>query len=101
MHGSFQLVDQFIPGPHILAGKDTESDYEEVCNNIIVQGLGSQRNSWLPSGLENGKAFSSQGILPRLEKSENFTQNTGKIRKNYIGKLKKNKYWKSQGSLSV
>ena len=34
-HGSFQLVDQFIPGPHILAGKDTESDYEEVCNNIV------------------------------------------------------------------
>ena len=31
----------------------------------------------------------SQGILSRLEKSENFTQNTRKIRKNYTGKLKK------------
>ena len=31
----------------------------------------------------------SQGILSRLEKSGNFTQNTGKIRKKYTGKLKK------------
>ena len=38
---------------------------------------------------KNGKAFSSQGILSRLEKSGNFTQNTGKIRKNYTGKLKR------------
>ena len=38
---------------------------------------------------KNGKAFSSQGILSRLEKSGNFPQNTGKIRKNYAGKLKR------------
>ena len=38
--------------------------------------------------LNNGKEFSSQGILLRLEKSGNFTQNTGKIRR----KL----YWKGQ-----
>ena len=31
----------------------------------------------------------SQGILSRLEKSGDFPQNTGKIRKNYTGKLKK------------
>ena len=31
----------------------------------------------------------SQGILSRLEKSGNFTQNTGKIGKNYTGKLKR------------
>ena len=31
----------------------------------------------------------SQGILSRLKKSGNFTQNTGKIRKNYTGKLKR------------
>ena len=31
----------------------------------------------------------SQGILLRLEKSGNFIQNTGKIRTNYAGKLKK------------
>ena len=30
---------------------------------------------------KNGKAFSSQGILLRLEKSGNFTQNTGKSEK--------------------
>ena len=29
--------------------------------------------------LENGKAFSSQGILNRLEKSGKITQNTGKL----------------------
>ncbi len=28
--GTFQLVEKFVPGPHILAGKDTASDYEEV-----------------------------------------------------------------------
>ena len=39
---------------------------------------------------KNGKAFPSQGILSRLEKSGNFTQSTGTIRKNYYtGKLKK------------
>ena len=40
----------------------------------------------------------SQGILSRLEKSGKFT---GKIRKDYTGKLKKKEYWKSQGNLSV
>ena len=30
---------------------------------------------------KNKKTFSSQGILNRLEKSENFTQNAGKMRK--------------------
>ena len=30
--------------------------------------------------LENGKAFSSQGILNILEKSENLTQNTENVR---------------------
>ena len=39
---------------------------------------------------KTGEHFASQGILLRLEESENFTQNTGKIRKNYTGKLKKN-----------
>ena len=55
--------------------------------------------TWFPPGLEirenlekwegifqSGK---SQGILSRLEKSENFTQNTGKIGKNYTGKLRR------------
>ena len=54
---------------------------------------------WFPPGLEirenlekwegifqSGK---SQGILSRLEKSVNFTQNTGKFGKNYAGKLKR------------
>ena len=33
------------------------------------------------SDWKNGRAISSQGILLRLEKSGNFTQNTRKIRK--------------------
>ena len=40
--------------------------------------------TWFPYGLENEKTFQSgksQGILNRLEKSGNFTQNTGKVRK--------------------
>ena len=53
----------------------------------------SVKGSWFPPGLENGKAFSSQGILPKiLEKSGNFTQNTGKSEKFY---------WKNQGNLSA
>ena len=49
---------------------------------------------WFPPGLKNLKKWEgifqsgkSQGILTRLEKSGNFTENTGKIRKNYIGKF--------------
>ena len=63
----------------------------------------------VPSGtgkLENlgkmGRHFpvrKSHGILSRLEKSGNFTQNSGKIRENYSGKLKK--CWKSQLNLSA
>ena len=39
--------------------------------------------TWFPIGLENlnnGKAFFSQGILNRLEKSEKSTKNAGKVR---------------------
>ena len=43
---------------------------------------------------KNEKTFSSQGILNRLEKSGNFTQNTGKIREFYP------KYWKSEEILA-
>ena len=54
---------------------------------------------WFPPGLEIRENLEkwegifqpgkSQGILSRLEKSGNFTQNTGKIRKNCTGKLKR------------
>ena len=44
--------------------------------------------------------WKSQGILLRLKKSGNFTQNTGKIRRNYTAKLKKKTYWKNSGNLS-
>ena len=55
-------------------------------------------NSWFPLGLENLKKWKglfqslsekSREILLRLEKTENFTQNTRKFGKNYTGKLKK------------
>ena len=36
----------------------------------------------------------------RREKSSNFTQNAGKIRKNYIGKFRKI-LWTGQGNLSA
>ena len=48
--------------------------------------------TWKPGKIR--RASSSQGILLRQEKSGNFTQNTGKIGKNYTGKFEK-KYWKS------
>ena len=41
------------------------------------------RKTW-----KNGKAYCRKGILSRLEKLGNFTQNTGKIGNNYTGKLK-------------
>ena len=43
----------------------------------------------VPTGTgKNEKAFSSQGNLSRLQKSRNFTQNTGKNRENL--------YWKTE-----
>ena len=56
-----------------------------------------QLHAWFPLGLEHlekklesiFQSEKSQGILLRLEKSGNFTQNTGKIRKKYTGKLKR------------
>ena len=36
--------------------------------------------SGFPLDWKNGKAFSSQGILNRLEKSGKITRNTGKVR---------------------
>ena len=41
----------------------------------VCQGSHSDWKTW-----ENGKAFSSQGILNRMEKSREITQNTGKLR---------------------
>ena len=41
---------------------------------VVSNGQGSH-SDW-----KNGKAFSSQGILNRLEKSGKTTQNTGKLR---------------------
>ena len=65
----------------------------------LLQQFFADNGTWFPLGLEirenlekyegifqSGK---SQGILLRLEKSGNFTQNTGKIGKNYTGKLKR------------
>ena len=43
---------------------------------MVPTGTGNQEKTW-----KNGKAFSSQGILSRLEKSGNFAQNTGKTGK--------------------
>ena len=37
--------------------------------------------TWTGRPGKNGKTFSSQGILIRLEKSGKFTQNAGKVRK--------------------
>ena len=55
--------------------------------------------SWFPPGLEIRENLEkwegifqsekSQGILSRLEKSGNFTLNTGKIGTNYTGKFKR------------
>ena len=55
--------------------------------------------TWFPPGLENRENLEkwegifqsgkSQGILSRLEKSGNFTQNTGKIRQHKTGKFLK------------
>ena len=51
--------------------------------NSVIGMQNATSDSWFPHGLEkleNEKTFSSQGILNRLEKSENFTQNTGQVR---------------------
>ena len=48
---------------------------------------GSHRDWKSGKTWKNGKAFSSQGILSRLEKSGNFTQNTVKIGKKLYWKI--------------
>ena len=52
--------------------------YQKVCLNVVHQ---SSHRDWKTG--ENGRAFyqtgKSEGILFRLEKSGNFTQNTGKV----------------------
>ena len=64
---------------------------------MVPTGTGNLGNLEKWEGIfQSGK---SQGILSRLEKSGNFTQNTGKIGKNYSGKLKK--ILESWGNLSA
>ena len=53
---------------------------------MVPTGTRNQRNLEKWAGIfQSGK---SQGILSRLEKSGNFTQNTGKIKKSYTGKVR-------------
>ena len=47
---------------------------------LFLKNVQLNLNAWFPHGLENGKTFSSQGILIRPEKSGNFALNTGKVR---------------------
>ena len=54
-----------------------------------MPGFHSDGETW-----KNGRVFSGN-----FDKTGKFSQNTGKIRKHYTGKLKK--YWKSQRNLSV
>ena len=54
---------------------------------MVATATGNQGKPGKREGIfQSGK---SQGILSRWEKSGNFTQNTGKIRKNFTGKLKR------------
>ena len=53
---------------------------------MVPTGTGKQGKPGKWEGIFQSRK--GQGILSRLEKSENFTQNTGRIRKNYSGKLK-------------
>ena len=69
---------------------EEDAAYEEVVvvkkrgrgrpKKIKEEELESEGTTGFPLGLERGKAFSSQGILNRLEKSEKVTQNTRKAR---------------------
>ena len=53
---------------------------------MVPTGTGKPEKKWEGIFLSR----KSQGILSRLEKTENFTQNTGKNQKTYTGKLEKN-----------
>ena len=54
---------------------------------MVPTGAGKQGKPGKWEGIfQSGK---NQEILSRLENAGDFTQNTGKIRKNYTGKLKK------------
>ena len=64
------------------------SSYPGCINCMVTTGTGKHGKPGKMGRhfLQSGK---SQGILSRLKKSGNCTQNTGKIEKNYTGKLKK------------
>ena len=67
-----------------------------VCGIFGSFGIRAYGITWFPLGLGNldkwesiFQSGKSQGILLRVVKSGNFTQNTGKIRKNNTGKVRK------------
>ena len=79
------------------------SDVQDVNQHLVSSPLHSRAKAvfsqkhgshmdWKP--WENEKTFFSQGILNKLEKSENFTENTGKMREFYP------QYWKSEEILA-
>ena len=59
--------EQFLCSTMFPLGLESVS----VSNNVIQQGSHSDWRTW-----KNGKAFSSQGILNRLEKSGKIRENT-------------------------
>ena len=74
--------------------------WHDLTPSPAVKVLKFSTYSWFSHGLENlenGNTFSSQrkvGISNRLEKSGNFTKNTGKVRGSHP------KYWKTEGILT-
>ena len=71
-----------------------------LVSNLISIILFETLDSMVPTRTgKQGKPGKMVRHFPVKQKSGNFTQNTGKIRKNYTGKL--NKILKSQGNLSA
>ena len=70
----FQLLARYMGFCASMGGRFYSLKSKNACKNPF---------SWFPHGLENlenGKTFSSQGILNRLEKWGDLTPNTGKVR---------------------
>ena len=71
-----QIRDQV--GAH-LQHRQNKFHYKQCPENLTGRSCTDTADILLQGSLENGRAFTSQGILIGLEMPGNFTQNTGKI----------------------
>ena len=71
-----------------LLGRGIQVTFKSKITDVFAVSFYPLLLSWLPHQLENLEKFQS-GILSRLEKSGNYSQNSGKIKDFYTKNLQK------------